>query len=1182
MQYVHLLEDAGTEGGHQVSIDSGNLSWKNDSKVQASKMALASDFEALAKISFPDACYSILTDFRSRFTAKDSLIQQMKSKIESLEESLQQKEGTESLQMELHQMTNRCLAGEQKLQELTGSHECLRQEVNRLEANADTLKFQLAECEAKSDKLDFCIGQRNAQLIELQEEINKKCSEVCQLERKLRKKSCEVTSLEQQLEEKVTDFSGHLTKYKGIEDQIRSYEDQLDRSTKECTILKTALEKMEREKEKLIQCHSAKLEEQNKQIELLQGNVRNQEELNRNLSEQIDALSQEVHIKTAELQDMELERNQTIQKLTEKSEHLEDVKLQLNFQSTESKGRANQMEMSINYLKAEIARNLQDMKENKKLLTDQITQHEQKEKTLLNQLKVLRLSVRDKEEECVGLRQTLQQNELMLEQSNRHISDLEESQALADKKMSKLEQHLLVERSKQLELIHSLKQKSDHFQQVATDEERQIQRLNENIQELQTLKMGLSEQLAENNNKLQEEQEEKMRATASLGFMKEQYEQTSAELEQLRNTVSHLEDHVKAQNEEIKTLNRENRELNKSVALFKVKVDEQKVFKEKLQHHILDLEASLKAKEEICRDLGEAIKNLQNEIMLKNDTVEGLQKNLEEQQNELDNRAAKVSELVATMSEYQKEMEGRVSNLENHLKTTENDIKERTEQIRNYKEQNEMTSLELEDKTSLLEHADQTCHKLQLELTEKKSTVQTLTQTIQNLKEQEKESTRNKSETTQELRLTRERLQSQTNDFILVRHQLEQLRHEHDKLARQLDNMAVTISNKETNISQLVEKLNTMRVEKVQTETRMSAKIKQLQQELKMEQQAHAMELERLKETQVLLQANKDELCGLLNETNQQKLKNGTKHEQEMNSVKASLHLLQDELKVQKDSVTSLNEQLVLKDVALSKLQSDLKSYETKFLQMRILQLEQNTVHQPKNGSVFPTESVANMSDKHFTGVSSAKTEQSSNLLETTCTEIPQDDLQFNVSSRLGDPQMFGDIQVQPERVPHEPDVTGPMFEKIKKMLVNLTGGLPQHEGSVGSVLSPSMAATTTPEISAAPSIDPSSLDLTNLDLDPHAKKSDEDGKCFVPLFSQKIETLHEKPPRKSDFPTTFELYNQRSTLMKSPGDFPDNRETYIQHLQQRISANEQLQGEIDVQLQKLQRTTEQEENKKL
>lgn len=48
--------------------------------------------------------------------------------------------------------------------------------------------------------------------------------------------------------------------------------------------------------------------------------------------------------------------------------------------------------------------------------------------------------------------------------------------------MSKLEQHLLVERSQQMELVQSLKQKSDHFQKIAEQGEIQIKELTETIQ----------------------------------------------------------------------------------------------------------------------------------------------------------------------------------------------------------------------------------------------------------------------------------------------------------------------------------------------------------------------------------------------------------------------------------------------------------------------------------------------------------------------------------------------------------------------------------------------------------------------------------------------------------------------------------------------------------------------------
>ena len=48
--------------------------------------------------------------------------------------------------------------------------------------------------------------------------------------------------------------------------------------------------------------------------------------------------------------------------------------------------------------------------------------------------------------------------------------------------MSNLEQHLLVERSQQMELVQSLKQKSDHFQKIAEKGEQQVKILNQTIQ----------------------------------------------------------------------------------------------------------------------------------------------------------------------------------------------------------------------------------------------------------------------------------------------------------------------------------------------------------------------------------------------------------------------------------------------------------------------------------------------------------------------------------------------------------------------------------------------------------------------------------------------------------------------------------------------------------------------------
>ena len=53
----------------------------------------------------------------------------------------------------------------------------------------------------------------------------------------------------------------------------------------------------------------------------------------------------------------------------------------------------------------------------------------------MGQVKVLKQAFKDKEQECIGLQQTLQQNELMLDHSNKHISHLEESQANTQKEV---------------------------------------------------------------------------------------------------------------------------------------------------------------------------------------------------------------------------------------------------------------------------------------------------------------------------------------------------------------------------------------------------------------------------------------------------------------------------------------------------------------------------------------------------------------------------------------------------------------------------------------------------------------------------------------------------------------------------------------------------------------------------
>lgn len=61
------------------------------------------------------------------------------------------------------------------------------------------------------------------------------------------------------------------------------------------------------------------------------------------------------------------------------------------------------------------------------------------------------------------------------------------------------------------------------------------------------------------------------------------------------------------------------------------------------------------------------------------------------------------------------------------------------------------------------------------------------------------------------------------------------------------------------------------------------------------------------------MQKNKEDISKKLNESNKKHLKAVTQHETDLNSLKASLHILEDEVKVQKEAVTSGNETIVLK-----------------------------------------------------------------------------------------------------------------------------------------------------------------------------------------------------------------------------------------------------------------------------
>ncbi|CAI9716442.1 Hypothetical predicted protein [Octopus vulgaris] len=918
--------------------DSGILSWRPDSQQPPSKVV--SEFEALLQISVPTACSSLLTDIQNKFADKEAKIQQLQAFNQSLAASKE-----ERLKVENQEADNY----KRKITELSESNNYLSKQLDELKENFQSVKYQLAESEAKAENLDFCISQRNTQLVELQEELNNKENNICQLEKKLREKSHEIVTLDAQLSERMRDFNEQFNKYQQFEDVLRSCEAKLDQTQAECSNYRQEMEDIKKEKENDLQLYLKQFTEKDKLIESFQRKSEEQQVVIEDLLKQVNILSGELFTKSESFKALQYQEQETSQKLMQKNEELENMQKQLDCQSSESKNCINQMEKTIENFKAQMKYYIKDAEKNNSQYVAELALKNSKEQSLVNQIKQLEQSLKEKEQQCNNLQQTHQENQSMLDKSYELISQLKKSQVSTLKEISRHEKHIVIERSKRMELELILKNKCDQLQKLTRESNTDIKMLQETVRDLQQAKDNLTEHSCNITSQLQKELKVGENTNTHLNTLQEQYNKKNEELQQLINSADKMKEQIKFQEEQIALTTRENNNLHQVVAALQAKVSNLNFEKQESKRNIENLEYNLKAKEELLEDTRDAVKKLQTELNLKKEENDDLQSTIREQHLQLEERAQKVAELVKSMSDYRIEMENRVKDGKNLLDQEQIDIKNKIKQIVQYREQYQKTVEELQNTTSLLEAKSQTCHKIELELASKNALIENSAKTIQNQTLKEKELIEYKAEITQELRLAREQLQNQTADFMLVRSQQTKLRHENDKLLQKIETLTATLNTKQTEISKLTENVSILRLEKIKSESKMSTEIKQLKQEIKMEQQTHSMELERLKETKLQLQKNKEDISTKLNESNKKHLKAVTQHEKDLNSLKASLHLLEDEVKVQKEAVISGNETIVLKDIEISKLKSDLTNMEKILLSLKFLQFGQNKVPQFQN-----------------------------------------------------------------------------------------------------------------------------------------------------------------------------------------------------------------------------------------
>ncbi|GAB1597570.1 coiled-coil domain-containing protein 18-like [Argonauta hians] len=962
-EFLRVIKDESTSNNKEnlplnatqlEANDSGILSWKQDCQQPPSKVQ--SEFEALLHISIPTACSSLLADIQNKIADKDT-------KIEQLMHSNEERSKEEILQADNYR------EGQKKITELSERNNYLSEKLNQMKETFQSTKYQLAESEAKSENLDFCISQRNTQFVELQEELNKKENNIFQLETKLRNKSHELVVLDAKLNERMKDFNDQFTKYQHYEDELRSCEAKLDQTQAECNNYRQEMLAIKKENENDLQLYLKQFKDKDKLIESMQQKSDEQHQVIEDLLKQVDSLTGEVLTKSENIKNLQYKDQENTQKIINTNEELESTLKQLDFQTAANKNYVNQTEKTIERLKAQINCCVKDAEKNNNQFREQLTLKDSKEQSLINQIRLLECSLREKEQKHDNLHQSYQDNQSMLEKSYEIISHLKKSQVSTLKEISKHEKHVVIERSKRMELELTLKNKCDQLQEVSKESDANINTLKRTVHDLQQAKDRLTEHNNNITTQLQNEVKVANDITTQVKILQQQLKKKTEEFQQLANSVTEMKEHGKFQEEQIALKDKENNNLHQVVAALQAKISSQHSEKKENKSNIEHLEYNLKAKEELLDDSRDAMRKLQTELHLKKDENENLQSTIKEQHQQLEERTQKVTELIKSMSDYRAEMENRLKDSHNLLEHEQNDMRNKEEQIAQLKEQYQKITEELQSKTQLLEAKYQKCHNFELELASKNAFIENSLATIKNQNLKEKELVEYKAELTQELRLAREQLQNQTTDFMLVRTQQTKLRHENDKLQEKTDIFSASLDTKQAEIAKLTEDLNILRLSKIKSESKLSTDIKQIQQELKMEQQTHSMELERLKQTNAFLKKNKVEITAQLNESNKKHLKASTQHEQDASSLKASIHLLKEELKVQKETITSANEAIVLKDIEISKLKSELVNFEKFLLSLKYLQLDQNKIPQLPNQMIhdanrFQAETESTMSSE--------------------------------------------------------------------------------------------------------------------------------------------------------------------------------------------------------------------------
>ncbi|XP_051983885.1 coiled-coil domain-containing protein 18-like isoform X1 [Xyrauchen texanus] len=769
---------------------------------------------------------------------------------------------------------------DERYQKLLVVLQMAEREKTRQASAAQGLQERLTRAQEEISSLQTSITERSSHYQQLHNQLLDKATQATSFEKELKKKCSRFAILEKQLQEKSTAYSQAAIKTSQLEQELQEKASSIQH-------YQSVLNKKQREyqqtieKSKTAQSHICK--EMEDRIELLQLSL---------VQKQTEILELEQHVSGLQTEKLESQQRAallqtTIDELTEdfkaKSKHSEETHRNIEEQAANSVSKVSSLQTELSSCKEELISYLQQMEEVKKHHERQL---ELKSCVLLELQEELRrksLAYQSSNEKNLQLQHSIKNQHNMLQESMSHIAQLEESQSQLQSQVSQLEQELVKEHTAFSQALRRREREVEEATQEVQKKERQAAEISCSITQLNSEMSKCRVELSDMELELLRLRRDSSAKASQLNQMEETLKETKGLLDKKSETVIDLE--------------------------------------EKLHRTEMDRRNSLQRAELLKGQLQEVRGELSDTL----DHLQELRDVLQRTQLTSDQRQAAIDKLAAELRESQRELEERnheVLDLDTALKERQEEVQQRAELLGQLDAAIKEHKLEMEKK---LEYQQEALEKTQKELRERDQQVQFLTERLEMLKSQQLQGKevleKGALEHGQQLRAYREQLQKTVKE-------LQEAQTRCDTLNKQIDEVSQQAGQKESEVHLLQEEMAVMEKCSAQAEVRLQASVNALQQELEQQREEHHKELSALQQTHGQLLKVSDQISSSLRNSQEQLTQRLQQARDQLEEARATSALLHAELQSKEQLLQSANENLLIKESEITRLQAKLSSFE--------------------------------------------------------------------------------------------------------------------------------------------------------------------------------------------------------------------------------------------------------------